>query len=288
VTASASRRDSLLGLAAGGLAAGFLLYTIARLLELTDSFVRPYPTELQAAAGLHVLSAAAAAAAFALAATALLRDPERRAERLSMATAALATSFLAGAVGHATTTVFLSTQRFTQRGAEEAFAVQAAGAFALAVAAVVAAAAFRAQPRDRLLGWSCAGLAVGFAVLTVGAILTARMYSDLATSHYVAGLGAVAAGNAIAVAATLVAAVAFLGSPDRATRDIRLGGACAVAFGAFLVAAAGYLLVAWLAPSNGADGRLVAADWLVATGTVGFAGAFLYAAAGLWPPTLRR
>jgi cation transporter-like permease len=137
VTASASRRDSLLGLAAGGLAAGFLLYTIARLLELTDSFVRPYPTELQAAAAFHVLSGAAAAAAFALAATAFLRAPERRAERLSMATAALATSFLAGAVGHATTTVFLSTQRFTQRGAEGAYAVQAAGAFALAVAAVV-------------------------------------------------------------------------------------------------------------------------------------------------------
>jgi hypothetical protein len=76
--------------------------------------------------------------------------------------------------------------------------------------------------------------------------------------------------------------------PDRATRDIRLGGACAVAFGAFVVAAAGYLLVAWLAPSDGADGSLVAADWLVATGTAGFAGAFLYAAAGLWPPTLRR
>jgi hypothetical protein len=295
LAASASRRDSYLGAAAASLAAGFVLYVVARALELTDSFVRPYPGELQVTAGFLVLSAAAAVAAFVLAARAFLHARKKRPARLGAAMALLAVSFLAGAAGFATEAIFFSTRRFTLRGAEEAFAMQAGAAFLLAVAFLVAAAAFlrtgapaALAQRDRLLGWACVGLAIGVVALTSGTVLLARMYSDLATSPYVAGIGTVAAGDAIAVLAALVAAGAFFTSNPGGKRDMRLGVGSAIAFGAFLVGAAGYLLVAWVAPSNSVDSTLLLADWFSGFGTLVFALAFLCAAAGLWPPAPRR
>jgi hypothetical protein len=295
-----SWRDTLLGMAAAILGGGVFLFLIQDILRLIDSLESDTLVGIKISSGFQLLSPLVGIPAFVVLSWGFFSAPERRARRFGIAASLLAVAFLASFISDTLLASVFGTHDAAQR-ATAAFAAQATADLALAVAALLAAAAFLSSSprtvssfprREGILGWASVGVGAAFALMMAGTILILTFYSDLgATGGYTSGIGVVSAGDGVAIAASIVTALAFFLSRWRSLqgqlnhwsrRDGLLGIAFSALFLAFLLTAIGEVIVAAADPANGVKGKAVAADWLGAVGDFGLAAATACAAAGFF------
>jgi hypothetical protein len=239
-------------------------------------------------------------AGLSLIAAAFLTNARSRARRLSIGftllCAASGLSFAAGltdtiiaGVHHASGTYTAST------GTDAVYSLL------LAAAAATAAVAFATRHRktaadwssaEHLFGWAAIAATAAVAVAMISSILALIAYSDAgASSSFTVGFGILAGGQAISIAAGVIAAIAFLnaahrqqeGDPDwLTTRDGMLAVAVTVLAVAFAMNMVGTILSSAAASSNGFDGKAVAGDWLLMIRNLTFACGLAVASIGLF------
>jgi hypothetical protein len=281
----ASLRRNLLGAAAATLAGGALLGFVAALVTLIDSFDSERASEVVSEVS-GFLAAGVFVAALSLAAIAFFGKVPSRSSRLWMAFALAALSLLLNAVSSGVATYLYATTDFVP-GTGTAFNVVQATSYLVATAAawIAAIAYLRSERsgiavRDERLGWATGAGAGAFLLAGVARILELIFFSDLgALSPLTAGLGVDAAGQFVAVAAFVVAAVGFFAGAradsvvGRSRRDALVGIGAAVFAGAYLLVSIGDLIASSSLSKNGFGGATIAAAWLGSVESMAICGA---------------
>ncbi|HEY8622718.1 MAG TPA: zinc ribbon domain-containing protein [Casimicrobiaceae bacterium] len=295
-----SVRDTLLGSAAIVLAASALLRVIADLLVLIDALQNHAIAGVSIARGFALLGDAVTIPAFVFAAVGFLAPRGARMRRLWIAALFAGGAYAARFTADVISAVIEGTHHVSGT-AVASDGVAAAGDVSILVAAMVAGVGLfhaaqiggRVGPgRDGRLGWASVGLASAFLLFMVKDILSLIFYSDLhATGGLTTGLGFDAGGWGIAIAAGVIAAVAFLVSSQRQQdgqldwwqrREVLLAVALSVFTAGALIGAIGDMIAAGALSGNGADGKTVASGWLAAVGAMGLMAGAACAATGFF------
>jgi hypothetical protein len=299
MSAAGTSRDRLLRCGAATLAGGALVGAIGSVLRLIYVvWSLPASRQVQVSTGLGLVAWALLSSAFACGSVAFSRAGRARATLLRVGALLVAGAYLVDAGGYvvlATRSRLSSADRLVDTG-------YALPALALAVAALIAAAAFNpvaetaatpATPdrrvRDGRLRWAAITVAVGSLLLTITTYLEPRVIKVYAGESYT-GIYVAAGGEAIKVVAGVAAARAFrlTGGHQRErvaaawqARDRGLSVAAALLAGAYLVTTIGGALQA-ASPANGPDATYVASLWLGAGSNLVYVVGVGIASAGFW------
>jgi hypothetical protein len=281
VPASRTADSTRLAAASGiGVAAG-LLAVAGGSLYVADGLSHDYPTALSLSDGFYVLGTILVGAGFASTSVGFHFAPAvSRRQMLGLAGgcfAATGGSFVAAYVIRAVEYA----DHHVPSGFTAATVLEAASSVALVAAGGSVALAFLSLRPGRRSerGLTPAGTALAL-FFVVGVASTGQgviAYSDyFAPGGVIAGLVVEAVGDALAAGGAVVAALAFL----RPVRDALLAIAASVLGVGFLVFAIGAMVYADADSSAGADGKMVAADWLSAVSWLVLSAAAICAAGG--------
>jgi hypothetical protein len=276
----------MLGSATSVLAGSALLLGIGALLLLIFALDNDAEVAYSVGLGAQLVSYLILIAAFVMACVAFLGRDERRGGRLEIAAILAAGGFFALLVFYEIFASVDATHAFSGTGVAGEAALGAGALFLLIAAVFVAVGGGNVGPglrsrRDARRGWASISLAVGFALLMTGEILTAVTGASIGSFFGLSTAGSVvtAAGWGLGIGAGVTAAVGFLLSERRRSndgarlRDLLLGVASVVLVAAFLLAGIGGMLrasavsdLAVGAPSGSGFGQVEAYFWLVGVG----------------------
>jgi hypothetical protein len=276
----------LLGSTASVFAGSALLVGIGALLLLIFALDHDAEAAFSVGLGAQLVSYLVLIAAFVTACVAFLGRDERRGGRLAIGAILAAGGFFALLVFYEIFASVDATHDFSGTGVAGEAALGAGAIFLLIAAVFVAVSAADVGPglqwrRDARRGWASISLAVGFALLMTGEILTAVTGASIGSFFGLSTAGSVvaAAGWGLGIGAGVTAAVGFLISQQRRSddgarlRDLLLSVASFVLALAFLLTGIGGMLrastvsdLAVGAPSGSGFGQVEAYFWLVGVG----------------------
>jgi hypothetical protein len=276
----------MLGSAASVFAGSALLVGIGALLLLIFALDNDAEVAYSIGLGAQLVSYLVLIAAFVMACVALWGRDERREGRLTIGAIIAAGGFFALLAFYEIFASVDATHDFSGTGVASDAALGAGALFLLIAAVFAAVGGASVGPglqwrRDARRVWASISLAVGFALLMTGEILTAVTGASIGSFFGLSSAGSVvtAAGWGIGIGAGVTAAVGFLISRQRRShdgarlRDLLLAVASVVLAVAFLLTGIGGMLrasavsdLAVGAPPGSGFGQVEAYFWLVGVG----------------------